>query len=49
MEPEITGPRNPEEEPPPFLHSWRNVYVAVFCYLLILITGLYALAREFHY
>lgn len=31
---------NPEE-PPPFLGSWRNVYVFVICYVACLIGAFY--------
>ena len=27
----------PVEEPPPFLHSWRNIYIAIVCYLATVI------------
>jgi len=35
------------DEPPPFLRSWRNVYVAVLCYLIVLIVCLYVFTRVF--
>jgi len=35
------------DEPPPFLGSWRNVYIAVLCYLALLILGLYVFTRAF--
>ncbi len=31
------GPEKQEEEPPPFLGSWRNVYAAIALYLAALI------------
>jgi hypothetical protein len=36
-----------DDEPPPFLGSWRNVYTAVLCYLAVLIFGLYVFTRVF--
>ena len=33
------------EEPPPFLGTWRNVYVFVICYLAVLIAGFYFFSR----
>ncbi len=35
------------DEPPPFLGRWRNVYIAVLCYLAALILGLYLFTRAF--
>jgi hypothetical protein len=35
------------DEPPPFLDRWRNVYIAVLCYLAILILALYLFTRAF--
>lgn len=35
------------DEPPPFLGSWRNVYIAVLCYLAALIFGLYLFTQAF--
>lgn len=29
------------DEPPPFLGSWRRVYVAVLIYLCLIIAGFY--------
>lgn len=37
------------DEPPPWGGRWSSVYAAVLCYLLLLITGLYALTRIFRY
>jgi len=39
--------RQATEEPPPFLGSWRNVYVFVVCYLAVLITGFYFFSRAY--
>jgi len=33
------------DEPPPFLGTWRNVYIAVLCYLAVLIGGLYLFTK----
>jgi hypothetical protein len=35
------------DEPPPFLRSWRNVYIGVLCYLVVLIACLYLFTRAF--
>jgi len=36
-----------EDEPPPLLGSWRNVYIFVLCYLALLILGFYWFSRAF--
>lgn len=41
--------RQPLDEPPPFLRSWKNVYTAVLCYLAALIALLYVITRHFAY
>ena len=33
--------------PPPFLHSWRNVYIAVLVYLVLVIVSFYVFTRTF--
>jgi hypothetical protein len=33
------------EDPPPFLHSWRNIYLLVFGELCVIVVLLYALTR----
>jgi hypothetical protein len=33
------------DEPPPFLGSWRNVYVFVLVYLAVVITSFYIFTR----
>jgi hypothetical protein len=33
-------PQGPDE-PPPFMGSWRRIYVAVLIYLCLLIAGFY--------
>jgi hypothetical protein len=35
------------DEPPPFLGSWRRVYVMVVCYLGVLIGLFYLFTRRF--
>jgi len=35
-------------EPPPFLGSWRNVYIFVVCYLVFLISVLYLFSKTFN-
>jgi hypothetical protein len=35
------------DEPPPFLGSWGRVYVAVICYLAIVIALAYWFSRSF--
>jgi hypothetical protein len=39
--------REMPDEPPPFLGSWRNVYVAVLIYLALIIISFYAFTRAF--
>lgn len=39
--------RHADEEPPPFLGTWRRVYIAVVCYLVTLITLFYTFSRVF--
>ena len=35
------------DEPPPFLGTWRRVYVAVLLYLGLIIAACYAFTRAF--
>ena len=35
------------DEPPPFLGTWRRVYVMVLCYVLGLIALFYIFTRSF--
>ena len=37
----------PDNEPPPFLGSWRRVYTAVLIYLACVIIAFYAFTRFF--
>ena len=34
-------PSDVPDEPPPFLGTWRRVYIGVLIYLVVLITGFY--------
>ena len=36
-----------DDEPPPFLGTWRRVYIAVICYLAVIIALFYWFARAF--
>jgi hypothetical protein len=40
-------PRLGQDEPPPFLGTWRNVYCAVLIYLVVLISLFYVFTRVF--
>jgi hypothetical protein len=35
------------DEPPPILGSWRNVYITVLIYLLLIIVSFYVFTRAF--
>lgn len=39
--------REVADEPPPFLGTWRRVYVAVLVYLGLLILGFYLFTRAY--
>ena len=39
--------REAADEPPPFLGTWRRVYIAVICYLAVLLALFYWFARAF--
>jgi hypothetical protein len=41
--------REVREEPPPFLGTWRRVYIAALAYLGGVITGLYLFTRAFRH
>jgi hypothetical protein len=34
-------PSDVPDDPPPFLGTWRRVYIGVLIYLVIIITGFY--------
>jgi hypothetical protein len=40
-------PRDVPDEPPPFLGSWRRVYLAIVLYLAGLISLFYAFTRAY--
>jgi len=40
-------PRPVEDEPPPFLGSWRRIYIMVLFYLALLVAGFYVFTRAF--
>ena len=40
-------PVPPEDEPPPFLGSWRRVYTVVLAYLVCVIVAFYVFTRIF--
>ena len=40
-------PRDVPDEPPPFLGTWRRVYVAVLIYLAAVISIFYAFTRAY--
>ena len=39
--------REVPDEAPPFLGTWRRVYIAVLIYLVAIITGSYLFTRAF--
>ena len=41
------APSRTADAPPPFLRTWKNVYIFVVIYLACLITGFYFFARAF--
>ncbi len=40
-------PRDVSDDPPPFLRTWRNVYVAIVIYLAALISVFYLFTRAY--
>lgn len=34
-------PRDVPDEPPPFLGTWRRVYIGILIYLFVIVTGFY--------
>ncbi|MGD0497418.1 MAG: hypothetical protein ABSC23_03175 [Bryobacteraceae bacterium] len=40
-------PGDVPDEPPPFLGTWRRVYIAVLIYLGAIIAGFYLFTRAF--
>lgn len=43
----MLAPQNTDEEPPPFLQSWRRIYFLVLLYLFTLIAVLWAVSKYF--
>jgi hypothetical protein len=39
--------RPPDDEPPPFLGSWRRVYTAILIYLVCVIVAFYIFTRAY--
>jgi hypothetical protein len=39
--------RQVPDEPPPFLGTWRRVYIAVFIYLCVIIAAAYLFTRAY--
>ena len=37
----MAHPRDVPDEPPPFLGSWRRVYIGILIYLIVIVTGFY--------
>jgi hypothetical protein len=35
------------DEPPPFLGTWRRVYIFILCYLAVVIAGFYVFSRAY--
>jgi len=44
---DVSEPRPAEDEPPPFLGTWRRIYAAVLIYLAGLIVLFYLFMRAF--
>ena len=40
-------PRDVPDEPPPFLGTWRNVYIGVLIYLVAIISVFYLFTRTY--
>ena len=40
-------PRDVDDEPPPFLGTWKRVYTAVLIYLVVIISVFYAFTRAY--
>jgi len=45
--PFMPEPRDVPDEPPPFLGSWKRVYIAVLLYLGAIIFGFYVFTRAY--
>jgi hypothetical protein len=44
----MTRDRLPPDEPPPFLGTWRRVYIAILIYTVVIIALCYAFTRAFN-
>jgi hypothetical protein len=40
-------PRDVPDEAPPFLGTWKRVYIAVLVYLVVIITAFYLFSRSY--
>ncbi len=47
MDPHYSKPDSPKDEPPPFLGTWKRVYIAILIYLAALITVFYAFTQAY--
>jgi hypothetical protein len=45
--PFMPEPRDVPDEPPPFLGSWKRVYIATLLYLGVILLGFYIFTRAF--
>jgi hypothetical protein len=43
----MAGPRDVPDDPPPFLGTWRRVYLGVVLYLAAIITVFYLFTRAY--
>jgi hypothetical protein len=43
----MVEPRDTPDDPPPFLGTWRRVYVAVLIYLVCIIAAAYLFTRAY--
>jgi hypothetical protein len=43
----MTPSRQVPDDPPPFLGSWRRVYIAVIVYLALVILGFFLFTRAY--
>jgi len=35
------------DDPPPFLRTWRRMYIAILIYLAVLVSGFYLFTRAY--
>jgi len=43
----MNHPQQVPDDPPPFLGSWKRVYIAVLAYLVVVIAASYLFARVY--